>query len=272
MTLSLVVFAIGGMVYYRRLVEENRRLWVQSQAAIGRLQASERLEALGRLAGGMAHDFNNVLTVIMGNTDLARDSTTSTDPVTHQHLASVTRAAESGAGLVKKLLGFGRRDLVDTKPADLADFARRVADEWSRLMPDNVTLRFHGSPDTPAVLIDPSVFESVVVNLLTNARDSMPLGGRVDIETRTEVVTPERSRPGVQPGRYGCLEVRDAGVGLGQRDAGARVRTVLHHQACWRGCRNGFVDGIWHRQAAQRRHRSGERAGPRDGRHDPSAR
>jgi signal transduction histidine kinase/CheY-like chemotaxis protein len=214
MVLSLVLLATGGTVYYRRLVEENRALWIQSQAAIDRLQASERLEALGRLAGGIAHDFNNVLAVIMGNADLAQASMTSDDPETHGHLESVIRAAERGADLVKNLLGFGRRDLVAAKPTDLQELAGRLTHEWSRVMPENVKLSFHGSPDTPTVLVDASVFESVVVNLITNARDSMPLGGRVDIATRAQVVTAEDARSGAQPGVYGCLEVRDAGVGM----------------------------------------------------------
>lgn len=211
---SVVLLATGGIVYHRRLVKENQRLWSRSQTAIRRLQESERLEAIGRLAGGIAHEFNNLLTVVMGNTELARASMARENSEARRHLDDVVGAADRGAKLVRKLLGFGRRDVLSSEPTDLAAFVRRLSDEWSRVMPENVTIHFHGSPDTPSVLLDASVFESVVVNLLTNARDSMPQGGRIDIETHTEVVTAEEASGEAAEGTYGCLEVRDVGVGM----------------------------------------------------------
>ncbi|MGI9626315.1 MAG: ATP-binding protein [Longimicrobiales bacterium] len=212
---SLVIMAGLAIMYQRQLAKENARLWRQTQEMADRLHLSEQLESIGRLAGGIAHDFNNILTAILGRSGLIRRAVSADNVGAHRHVEELDRAATRGAELVKKLLGFGRRDFVKSVPVDLKAFATTVSSEWSHMLPDGVRLSVVDDATTPTVMLDPSLFEQVMVNLLTNAGDAMPHGGDVQVETKSvSLDDDDGARLGGPPGEYACLSVRDTGVGM----------------------------------------------------------
>jgi PAS domain S-box-containing protein len=190
-------FLPGLSIVFVRDVTERRRLE-------SRLQAAERLESMGRLAGGVAHDFNNLLTAISGYTGLALERAAH-DPELAQDLGEIQRAADRAADLTRQLLAFGRRQVLDPRPLDLARVVTDVRPMVRGLLGDDVTLETRHEAATPTVLADPGQLEQVVVNLALNARDAMPGGGTLTIGT---YATTRDDVP------WAALEVTDTGVGM----------------------------------------------------------
>ena len=191
-------FLPGLSIAFLRDVTERRRLEE-------RLQASQRLESMGRLAGGVAHDFNNLLTAITGYTDLAIDRAAG-DPGLLEDLTEIQRAADRAADLTRQLLAFGRRQVRSPQPLDLGTVVTDVEPMLRRLLGDAVGLQIRHEASTPPVFADPGQLEQVVVNLAMNARDAMPDGGTLTIATYP------RTRDGLA---CAALEVSDSGVGMG---------------------------------------------------------
>ena len=182
------------------------------------LRSAQRMEALGRLAGGVAHDFNNLLTVVLGNSSLLLDEP-GLDPASRTAIAEVRDAADRGADLVRQLLAFGRRQRL--APAHL-DLNRVVLDMQSlleRLVTEQITLQLDLAPDELFVLVDRSQIEQVLVNLVTNARDATPTGGRIEISTN--LVATDGSTNGGAPKGWAVLSISDNGAGM---DAETRRR------------------------------------------------
>jgi len=180
------------------------------------LRQSQKMEAVGRLAGGIAHDFNNLLTVINGYADLLLSSLSSTDP-NHTIIAAIREAGERAATLTSQLLAFSRKSIVEPKVLDLNDVITQSEKLLRRLLGEDVALLTVLAPGLPRVRADPTQMEQALMNLAVNARDAMPRGGRLTIETREadllredEVVT----YPDLKPGRYILLAVSDTGVGM----------------------------------------------------------
>lgn len=166
-----------------------------------------RLEALGRLAGGVAHDFNNLLQVISGATELAMRPG---DPAQQrENLEIASEAAARGAELTRQLLTVGRRQAVVPRPTDLGSVVREFSEWVGRLLGDRVWLELDVKGDAHVVLADRGQLEQILVNLVTNARDAMPDGGRVRVALRRE------------PDGGVCLEVEDEGMGM---DEATRAR------------------------------------------------
>jgi len=183
------------------------------------LARSERLESLGRLAGGVAHDFNNLLTVILSSTALAQPDA---PPTVQRELATVQYAAERARDLTGQLLAFARRQVVETSVVDLDGLLRRTETMLRRLVGDEIELRTEGVLSGAHVRVDAAQVEQVVVNLVVNARDAMPRGGRIELATRVERVDEARSVAlGLPVGDYVVLEVRDTGPGI---DAATREK------------------------------------------------
>jgi two-component system, cell cycle sensor histidine kinase and response regulator CckA len=191
-----------------RAEEENSKLQEQLQQAM-------KMEAVGRLAGGIAHDFNNLLTAIAGNAELARMEARLPDPVA-EYLDEISAAAESAATLTRQLLAFSRRQLIEPRVVNLNDLVERMRKMLARLIGEDVTLETALSKDLDSIRIDPGQFEQVLANLAVNARDAMPEGGRLIIETaNVELDDDYCSRhPPVQPGAYVRLSVSDTGQGM----------------------------------------------------------
>ncbi|MGH7131433.1 MAG: response regulator [Phycisphaerales bacterium] len=189
---------------------ENRRLQV-------RLADAQRLEAIGRLAGGMAHDFNNTLTAIMGAAGMV-EMLVPPEHRARKHLEQLQQAVEHGATLTRQLLAFSRRQVVEPRSVDVGALAVRVRPMLDRLVEDRVELRIAREPGTMPVRIDPGQLEQVVVNLVINARDAMPEGGTVSIDVRSRDGQPDKGEPA---GHVTELSVADTGTGM---DEATRAR------------------------------------------------
>ena len=173
----------------------------------------ERLALLGRLAGGVAHDFNNLLTVILTSADMAREG--ASDPQMLEDLDEVRQAAGRAADLTRQLLAFGRREVVQPKVIDLNSHISEIERLLRRTIGSAVNMTIRLDADLPMVEIDPTQFERVVVNLVVNARDAMPEGGGLTIETSVEQPSAaECHRLMLEPGTYARLTVTDQGVGM----------------------------------------------------------
>ncbi|MGC4065911.1 MAG: PAS domain S-box protein [Polyangiaceae bacterium] len=206
---------IRSVVWNVREITERRQAEAERARLHEQLQHAMKMEAVGRLAGGVAHDFNNLLTVISGNLELAKEGV---DPLSSlgQTLREVTRAAESAANLTRQLLAFSRRQVLEPKNVDLRDLVENLRKMLSRLVGEDVILDVEHEAAVNTVKINPSQFEQVLVNLVVNARDAMPGGGRLSISTRNVTLDAAdcRNHDGLQPGAYVLLSVRDTGVGM----------------------------------------------------------
>lgn len=180
------------------------------------LQQSQKMEAVGRLAGGVAHDFNNMLTVIRGYSELVLSRLAPTDGF-RKELEEVKKAADRASGLTGQLLAFSRRQFIAPKVLDLNAVIHNMEGMLRRLLgEDIVELCTVLDPDVGQLKADPGQVEQVIMNLAVNARDAMPSGGRLTVETSNVQFGNRRNRPpmGAEPGSYVALVVRDTGHGM----------------------------------------------------------
>jgi two-component system cell cycle sensor histidine kinase/response regulator CckA len=177
-----------------------------------RLHHAARMEALGKLSGGVAHDFNNLLTAIISFTDLARDELHESHPV-RRDLDEVSRAADRAVALVRQLLAFARQDRIVPRVVEVGPLVTRLLPMLRRVCGEDLRIEVLCS-DTMSTFIDRGRLEQVVINLVVNARDAMPSGGNVIIETRDEVLGEDRFDSTLPAGDYVVVEVRDDGVGM----------------------------------------------------------
>ncbi|MEO7908368.1 MAG: PAS domain S-box protein [Roseiflexaceae bacterium] len=182
------------------------------------LMQSQRLESVGRLAGGVAHDFNNLLTAIMGNTDLARDSLPANHPA-RADLDEIGKSSERAAELTRQLLAFARRQIIEPHVIDLNQLLRDMDKLLRRLIGAHVDLIIRTAPDLWLVRADHGQIEQIVVNLAVNARDAMPGGGTLTIETDNVQLDHDYAHRhiSVNPGRYVMLAVSDTGTGMDEQ-------------------------------------------------------
>jgi CheY-like chemotaxis protein len=173
------------------------------------------MEAIGRLAGGIAHDFNNILTAILGYGDLA-SSTLAPDSPLRANLEEIHHAAERAAGLTRQLLIFSRKQVLQPKILDLNAEVEGTERLLRRLIGEDVVLVTTLTAGVRPVRADPGQIEQVILNLAVNARDAMPRGGRLTIETANVDFdeTWAEQHPGTPPGRYVLLAVSDSGTGM----------------------------------------------------------
>ncbi len=178
-------------------------------------QQSQKLEALGRLAGGVAHDFNNLLTIIGGYGRMALDSIEKKNPF-RQDFEAIVEAANRASALTRQLLAFSRRQHVQPKVLDLNRLVNRMNKMLRRLIREDIDLRLALAPDLGRIKADPGQLEQVIMNLAVNARDAMPGGGRLTIETvNLEVRENAADLPADLPcGSYIVLSVSDTGTGM----------------------------------------------------------
>ena len=215
---ALVPDADGRPKYRLAFVEDvTRRAELEDQ-----LRQAHRLEAVGRLAGGVAHDFNNLLTAITGYAEFALGRL---EPgAVRGDVEEILKAGKRAGSLTSQLLAFSRKQML--QPKDL-NFNHLVADMHSmlrRLIGEHIELGtvFYG-PESLEVRADPGQLEQVVLNLVVNARDAMPDGGRISIETSSVAIDPDSSllaQDGAKPGEYAVLAVHDTGVGIAPEDVG----------------------------------------------------
>jgi two-component system, cell cycle sensor histidine kinase and response regulator CckA len=181
----------------------------------GQLRQAQKMEALGRFAGGVAHDFNNLLTAIQGYTSLIMMDLAPHDPH-REDLEEIRKASERAAALTRQILAFSRRHVIEPMTIDLNQTIMDLERLVPRLIGEDVAVVIALDPELALVRADPRQVEQVVLNLVVNARDAMPDGGRLTLETAGELVTESdpRASPDLPPGRYAVLTVSDTGTGM----------------------------------------------------------
>ena len=215
------------------LMDISGRMQLEDQ-----LRQAQKMEAVGMLAGGVAHDFNNLLTIITGYSQLILNNLSSNDQNRHS-VEQIMKAGERAAALTKQLLAFSRRQVLQPKVLDLNRLVTSLGAMLQRLIGEDVDLRLMLRPDLGRVSADPGQMEQVLMNLVVNARDAMPKGGILTVET-ANIDLDERYAG--KPHRGQARTLYHAGgqrqrVRHGRGDQGPPVRAVLHHQGVRQGHR-----------------------------------
>jgi PAS domain S-box-containing protein len=180
-----------------------------------RLRQSQKMEAIGQLAGGVAHDFNNILTSVIMQVDLGLGET-SLSPELEECLRQIRKDAERAANLTRQLLLFSRRQILQPRELDLNEVVTNLAKMLQRIIGEDVRLQLLLSPVPLMTRADAGMIDQVLLNLAVNARDAMPNGGNLIIETTEKSVdeTLAKTMPDASPGQYACLSVSDNGAGI----------------------------------------------------------
>ncbi len=182
------------------------------------LRQAQKMEAVGRLAGGIAHDFNNLLTAIRGNAELMSHRVKK-DPAMAAEVDEILHAADRAASLTRQLLAFSRKQILQPVALDINEIVASVSRMARRLIGTGVQLQQELAPTLAQVVADPAQIEKVLLNLIVNARDAMPAGGMITVQTadvRLEAGSPEMSQAWLSPGPFVLLAVSDNGIGMDQ--------------------------------------------------------
>jgi len=206
---SLMIDGEPYMIAIVRDISESKRLEDQ-------LRQAQKMEAVGQLAGGVAHDYNNILTAMLIQLGLLLDDPRLT-PEVSSALKELEHTAERAANLTRQLLMFSRRQVIQVKPVDLNEVLANLLKMLRRLLGENISLEFAGRTTPLWIEADAGMMEQVVTNLCLNARDAMtPKGGRLTIDAQTVELGPQAvwENPEARPGTFVCLAVTDTGVGM----------------------------------------------------------
>jgi two-component system cell cycle sensor histidine kinase/response regulator CckA len=206
---TLLILGVGLFGAYL-----DRRLRSRAQT-LERQRDAQKLEALGQLAGGIAHDFNNLLTAIMGHAEFLKQEPGLSDSG-REDIGQIEAAASRAAELTRQLLAFGRRQVLEPRPMALNEVVGDTMRMLGRVVGENIEVKVAMAPDLALTMADPTQVSQILINLVVNARDAMPKGGLLTIETRnTEVGTPSFGQHlDAPPGSYVMLGVTDNGVGI----------------------------------------------------------
>jgi PAS domain S-box-containing protein len=198
-----------------RDLTERRRTEDALRLSEAQLRQAQKMEAVGRLAGGVAHDFNNVLTAIFGYADLVLDSLDAGD-ARREDVEEIKRAAHRAAALTRQLLAFSRKQVMQPRQVNLNGIIENLETLLLKLIGQEIVLQIDAEPSLWIVKADPGQIEQVLMNLASNARDAMPEGGRLTIATANEDLLPDdaASLVGIEAGRFVRLTVSDTGHGI----------------------------------------------------------
>jgi signal transduction histidine kinase/ActR/RegA family two-component response regulator len=224
--LTVLLGQIGFAVENARLLKQAREAaqnlkrtvqhqQVQIQDAERQISQAEKLSALGQLAGGVAHDFNNLIQAILGYTKISQEGL-SPEETRYRDLEEVRKAAEGAAALTNQLLAFGGRQLLERSDLDLNQVVHELVRMMNRVIGEHIELEILQGEDLKTVHADPRQLEQIVMNLCINARDAMPQGGTITIETRNAVLDAANcpNHPSARPGDYVLVRVSDVGHGM----------------------------------------------------------
>ena len=229
-------FAIGLRLNFdlsertTELTAANARLEAeitQRRLAEDQLRQAHKMEAIGQLTGGIAHDFNNLLTAVIGHLEMA-EARVGHDPRTTGLLQGALRAADRGATLTRHLLAFARRQHLEPKPVDVSAVVDGVEKILRQTIGPDIQLVIKAEPDLPPAWVDPNQLELAVLNLALNARDAMPAGGALRIQTESRRAELGRSPPDLALGEYLIVSVSDTGTGMSSGNFEARLRALFH--------------------------------------------
>lgn len=206
------VIALEG---YITDISERKKAEEEKEKIQAQLLHSQKMEAVGRLAGGVAHDFNNLLTAIIGYSDFVMDGLP-VDHELHDDLAEIKKVGQQAAALTRRLLAFSRMQLLQPKLIDLNELLTDMQNMLRRVIGEDIELTTVFETEPASVKVDPGQIEQVIMNLVVNARDAMQQGGRLLLTTRSVVLTDEdiKQMPLGRPGAFICLAVTDTGTGM----------------------------------------------------------
>jgi PAS domain S-box-containing protein len=205
---------MGGTV---QDITERKRAEQERENLQAQLAQAQKMESIGRLAGGIAHDFNNMLTVILGYATLCRRALANY-PKLEKHMGEIVKAATRSKEITEKLLGFSRQQIIAPVPSNLNEIIADLKEPLSRLIGEDIELVFNPRAGLWKVVVDAAQINQILLNLVVNARDAMPHGGKLRIEVANVDLSEEfcRRHPEARRGRYVLLTVRDSGVGMDQ--------------------------------------------------------
>ncbi len=206
---------ITGYVVALRDISDKRRIEQEKAALEEQLRQSQKMEAIGILAGGVAHDFNNLLTVIQGNCELILFGLSEGHPL-RRGIEQISGAAHRAADLTRQLLAFSRRQILEPKIIDLNEVVHHIEKMLKRIIGEDIRLETILAKDLGSVRADPSQIEQVIFNLAVNARDAMPNGGTLTVETSNVELDEHYAKThlSVLPGPYVMLSIADTGIGM----------------------------------------------------------
>ncbi len=198
-----------------RDISERKQAQIAQTKLEEQLHQAQKMESIGQLAGGVAHDFNNILCAITGNATLALDDLSSEDPL-HESLSEIASASARATGLTRQLLAFSRKQVIEPRVINLSDLIENLHPMLVRLLGEDTLLKTLPQKDLGRVLADPNQIEQIVLNLAINARDAMPDGGELVIETADILLDDDYCEKyvGTEPGAYVMLAVSDTGSGM----------------------------------------------------------
>ncbi|MFO1498614.1 MAG: PAS domain S-box protein [Verrucomicrobiota bacterium] len=197
----------GALIFFRDVTDRKR---LEDQ-----LRQAQKMEGVGQLAGGIAHDFNNILTAMMMQLELLQAHSKQSVELC-DGLGELMTQAQRAASLTRQLLLFSRRSVMHVEPLSLNDVVENLLKMLRRLIGENIKLDWHGASQLPPIPADAGMLEQLLMNLVVNARDAMPKGGRIVIGTEALVLDPldTQSHPQARPGSFVCLSVADTGCGM----------------------------------------------------------
>jgi PAS domain S-box-containing protein len=197
---------VGGIGLYRDITKQRK---LEEE-----LLQAQKLQAVGHLAGAVAHDFNNSLGVVQGYSEYILERLQKDDPLRHS-VEEIAKACDRATNLTKQLLAFGRKQVIQPRAIDLVSLVNDLSSMLSRLIGEHIKLAVYAASSVSAVTVDPGQFEQVIINLAVNARDAMPNGGNLSISIANRYVgAQDHGKASVPPGRYVSLAVADTGVGI----------------------------------------------------------
>ena len=222
-------------------VEERTR---EREAALAQVHEMRKVESLGQLTGGVAHDFNNLLMAVLGNLELVRKFLPS-DPKIRRLIDGAIQGAERGATLTKRMLAFARRQELKPETVDVPNLVDSMVEMLRRSLGPGIQIKTDFETDLPPTRVDPNQLELALLNLALNARDAMPLGGRLTISAHRERIG-AGDVPGLQPGDYVCIAERDTGEGMDEVTLKRATEPFFTTKGAGRGTGLGLsmVDGL----------------------------
>ena len=247
LAITAVEHQVAGAWHKTRLLQDLRDGLEALQSTQTQLLRAQRLEAMGRLAGVIAHDFNNLLTVINGYSELMVDGLDGQDPL-RDDAQEIRASGQRGANLTRQLLAFSRGQPMEMRVLGLNDVLGGMSRLQERVLGEDVALHLNLAEDLGRVSADPGQIESVVMNLAVNARDAMPQGGTLSVETaNADMLDADAARHlDMEPGHYMLLSITDTGEGMTPEVMEHIFEPLFHDQGDGQGNWAGAGHRLWH--------------------------